>query len=169
MASEPKGNWMENPVTRRAFMAVLAVTLFVLAGERPSYAQTETDRAALRLKLLDQAKLYYFAFERGDFGTMWTFFDPTMQRDNPKEEYANYLGKSIGEVKVVAPPTVIWIEPMPLGDKMVFVGLTQATIRVSDRGGHAITTVDAVDWEFDRNTWSLIGGPMLPPDDKPKK
>lgn len=142
----------------RATLVVLGLavsTAYVFAQ-----GQVKPTREALENRVRD----YYSAIEQGDFARAWTFFDTTMKRDNPKEQYVKHIGASFGKLRVVKGPEV-WLEERTRGEWPLGMAFCVLEVRSPD-GVFLPAATHNTKWIWERPQpdsgpeWFLIGGPM---------
>src|SRR5437870_1721633 len=136
-----RGAGVGNTLGLRVFALLSVVALVVLASGQ---ARPQPKAQPSQETLQQRAKGYYAALEKADFETAWTFFDRTMKRDNPKEEYVKNLQTSIKQIKVLSGPKVLWVEAFPAGGRPQPVGKAEAIVSVWNSEGAAIPTAKHV-------------------------
>lgn len=146
----------------RALVLVGSLATAGTTTETSAETGTPPSRAALESRIEE----YYGALQEKDFLRAWTFFDKTMKRDNPRDQYIKFVANSFASIKVVGRPE-IWIEEMPGAGAKKVQGKAQARLMVKDRDGSTLAPlVHYTTWVFQRPAsqqdpqWFLIGGPM---------
>lgn len=157
MAQESKERRMEKALTRRPRLALL-----LLLGVGTLCPQTGSE--ALLPTLRERVDRYYAALEKREFESVWEFFDSTMRRDNPKDEYVKELAGTIRTVKLSGKPE-IWLEGR---DTKRTLGKAQAVITLTPIEGAVVPQAkhDTV-WVLEKNhngqgtSWFLVSSGMI--------
>jgi hypothetical protein len=146
---------------KRVLLAAIALcNVAVVAAYALAQGPPHPTREALEGRVRD----YYAALAKADYANAWTFFDPTMRRDNPRDKYLKHIGSVFGQIKIVGRPDV-WIDDQASAKVTVGRATTRLTI-LANEGSAVQTASHYTTWVWDQlqpqapRQWLLLGGPL---------
>jgi hypothetical protein len=142
---------------RRLLLVGLAAV--TLASTSPALRAQTSEPSSKALN--ERALKYYKALEGGDIALAWKFFDPSIQRENPQDDFVKRL-KMFRFIKMVGSPEVYVVREgkVPIGNVQTHLAFQSQDGRQLPDATHYTKWVWQPPGPNEPPDWLLLGGPI---------